>query len=87
MNKRINDKTSAGANSGFLPHSSRVKGVEGLFGLKRRFLDALRKSGDIESCALSAKGGRPSIRLIALDSVRNYLRAAMKRNEQKAGSL
>ena len=86
MKNRTN-KTSAEANFAPRPEWGRVKDVERLFGLKRGSLYALIEAREIESCSLSAKGGRPSIRLIALDSVRNYLRAAMKGNEQKAVSL
>jgi hypothetical protein len=72
-----------GDTSNVAPEWGRIRDVERLFGIKRGTTYALIKSRRIRSCLLRAQGRVSGLRLIHLDSVRNFISSEMKNTEQQ----
>ena len=64
---------SPGESGAILPEFGRVPDVERIWGIKRGLLYLLIKQGDIKSAVIRRKGARTGVRLIHLQSVREYL--------------
>ena len=62
-----------GASGSILPEFGRVPDVERLWGIKRGLLYLLIKQGDIKSAVIRRKGARTGVRLVHLQSVRDFL--------------
>jgi hypothetical protein len=56
-----------------LPEFGRVSDIQRLFGLKRGYLYTLINSGTVKSVSLRQRGAKTGVRLIHLQSVRDYL--------------
>jgi hypothetical protein len=64
---------SPGESGAILPEFGRVPDVERIWGIKRGLLYSLIKQGAIKSAVIRRKGARTGIRLIQLQSVRDYV--------------
>ena len=62
-----------GASGSTLPEFGRVPDVERIWGIKRGLLYLLIKQGDIKSAVIRRKGARTGVRLVHLQSVRDFL--------------
>lgn len=71
------DEVAAGSGIEQFPEFGRVADVRRLFGIRRGSLYSLIKRGAIKSVLLRIAGNRSGVRLIHLDSVRQYIHAAM----------
>ena len=61
-------------NTSFIePEFLRVKDVEKMFGLKRGKLYALIREGAVISKSLRTRGTIRGVRLVSVDSLRNYI--------------
>jgi hypothetical protein len=60
-----------------LPEFGRIADVTRLFGLRRGTLYTLINRGAVKSVLLRIAGKRSGVRLVHLDSVRQYIHAAM----------
>lgn len=70
----INKSKLGDDNTNFIqPEFLRVKGVERMFGIKRGKLYQLIRNGIVSSKSLRTHGTIRGIRLISVDSVRNYI--------------
>ena len=58
------------------PEFLRVKGVELMFGIKRRKLYALMAEGKIKSKTLRSRGAVRGVRLIDIQSVREFINSS-----------
>ncbi len=56
-----------------LPEFGRVSDVERIWGIKRGLLYLLLKQGEIKSAVIRRKGARTGVRLVHLQSVRDFL--------------
>ena len=61
-----------------LPEFLRIPDVERLFGLKRGLTYQLIGAGKIKSVSLRKKGARTGIRLVATQSLRDFLNGQME---------
>ena len=62
-----------GESGSVAPEFGRVPEVERIWGIKRGLLYLLIKQGEIKSAVIRRKGARTGVRLIHLQSVRDYL--------------
>ena len=73
--------TTAGVGPGdttqAAPEFGRLRDVERLFGLRRGTTYNLLKDRKIRGCLLRVRGSKSGVRLIHLESVRDYIRCAM----------
>jgi hypothetical protein len=69
--------------SGVLPEFGRWADVQRLFGIKRGKLYTLISEGKVKSVSLREKGQKFAVRLIHLDSVRNYIHQHMRQQEDE----
>jgi len=68
---------AAGESAATLPEFGRLVDVQRLFGLKRGFTYQLINAGKIKSVCLRKRGAKTGVRLIHLQSVRDFLLAHM----------
>ena len=62
-----------GGSGSILPEFGRVSDVQRIWGIRRGLLYLLLKEGEIKSAVIRRKGARTGVRLIHLQSVRDYL--------------
>lgn len=62
-----------GESGSVVPEFGRVPEVERIWGIKRGLLYLLIKQGEIRSAVIRRKGARTGVRLIHLQSVRDFL--------------
>ena len=62
-----------GGSGSILPEVGRVSDVQRIWGIRRGLLYLLLKEGEIKSAVIRRKGARTGVRLIHLQSVRDYL--------------
>ena len=73
----INKSKLGDDNTNFIqPEFLRVKGVERMFGIKRGKLYALMNEGKIKSKTLRSRGTVRGIRLIDIQSVREFIHSS-----------
>lgn len=65
------------------PEWGRIRDVERLFGIRRGTAYALMKSKKIRSCLLRAQGRISGVRLVHLQSVRDFISSQMDQVEMK----
>jgi hypothetical protein len=66
------------------PEFGRIRDVQHLFGLKRGTVYNLLRDGKIKGCLLRVRGQKSGVRLISLDSVREFICGQMeKQNSQQ----
>ena len=73
MNRQLPSGLSKDNTSFIEPEFLRVKGVEKMFGLKRGKLYALIREGAVISKSLRTRGTIRGVRLVSVDSLRNYI--------------
>ena len=64
------------------PEFIRIPDVERLYGIRRSTLYGLISSGKIKSVSLRKEGSRTGVRLIAVQSLREFLNSRMEDNER-----
>jgi hypothetical protein len=74
-----------GNTSGVMPEFGRWADVQRLFGIKRGKLYTLLSEGKVKSVSLRERGQKHAVRLIHLESVRNYIHRHMKQQEDEPG--
>jgi hypothetical protein len=72
-----------GDASGVMPEFGRWADVQRLFGIKRGKLYTLISEGKVKSVSLREIGQKFAVRLIYLDSVRNYIHQQMRQQEDE----
>ncbi len=65
------------------PEWGRIRDVERQFGIRRGTCYSLIRSKKIRSCLLRVQGNVSGLRLIHLQSVRDFIAAQLKENEQQ----
>ena len=73
MNRQLPSGLSKDNTSFIEPEFLRVKDVEKMFGLKRGKLYALIREGAVISKSLCTRGTIRGVRLVSVDSLRNYI--------------
>ena len=73
MNRQLPSGLSKDNTSFIEPEFLRVKDGEKLFGLKRGKLYALIREGAVISKSLCTRGTIRGVRLVSVDSLRNYI--------------
>ena len=73
MNRQLPSGLSKDNTSFIEPEFLRVKDVEKMFGLKRGKLYALIREGAVISKSLRTRGTIRGVRLVSVDSLRNYI--------------
>jgi hypothetical protein len=68
----------AGETSGTLPEFGRCNDAQRLFGIKRGTLYNLLADGKIKGVLLRVRGAKSGVRLIHLQSVRDYIYSQMR---------
>jgi len=74
------NKTTAPVEPGAVgsPEFGRIPDVQRLFGLKRGYVYLLLNEGKIKSVCLRKRGAKTGVRLIHLQSVRDFLQANLE---------
>ena len=73
MNRQLPSGLSKDNTSFIEPEFLRVKDVEKMFGLKRGKLYELIREGAVISKSLCTRGTIRGVRLVSVDSLRNYI--------------
>ena len=73
MNRQLPSGLSKDNTSFIEPEFLRVKDVEKMFGLNRGKLYALIREGAVISKSLCTRGTIRGVRLVSVDSLRNYI--------------
>ena len=73
MNRQLPSGLSKDNTSFIEPEFLRVKDVEKMFGLKRGKLYPLIREGAVISKSLRTRGTIRGVRLVSVDSLRNYI--------------
>lgn len=66
-----------------MPEFGRWRDVQRLFGIKRGTLYNLLAEGKVKSVSLRVRGQKAGVRLIHLDSVRDYIHKQMRLQEEE----
>lgn len=67
----------SGASDSIIPEFGRLRDVERGWGIKRGHAYALIKEGKIKSVCLRKPGAKTGVRLVHLQSLRNYLNSQL----------
>ena len=78
MKTMTTDPVMAPPQSGVNPEFGRIKDVERLFGIKRGTLYNLLNARKVSGLVLRVKGQKSGVRLIHLDSVRQFILSQMQ---------
>lgn len=75
------EPVKAGNFNGSLPEFGRCGDVQRIFGIGRATTYLLLKAGRIRGCVLRARGTKSGLRLIDMESVRQYIKSEMARTQ------
>jgi len=81
MKKLTSAPVHPGNFTGAQPEFGRTKDLEKLYGLRRGTVYNLLALGKIRGCVLRVRGKKSGIRLFDLESVRQFIRSQMTKEE------